>query len=769
MMSRIIRIVVVLPAPLVPRKPKMRPGLTEKLTSSTAWNDPNVFDTFVISSAIDTPTPHFLPVPGRFYRRPAWSRSMTHAQKHAANTFQTQYPEGSRLAYAPRVVSPPSVTNGDQIMTTSLTKTVPATHSYGSWPSPVTTTMLTASPPGVREPGSNGRDLLWIETRPQERGRYVLVVQTTHGPQDVTPEPFNVRSRVHEYGGAAWAADGDLIVFSNFSDNRLYRIDGIGAVPRPITPEGDYRYADFQLDRQHNRIVAVREDHTSRDHEPVNTLVVLDLDGPNHDGGEVIVSGSDFVSSLRLNRAANKLAWLTWNHPNMPWDATLLSRATLTPEGTLSDIQIVAGGPQESVILPGWDNLDRLLFVSDQSGWWHLYRNDGTSESVQLTTGEREFGVPLWQFGASTWTELADGTIVIAWTQGGTWHLGSLNPETRDLAPIALPFTAISEIRGHPDGRGVVLKAGSPTEPSALIVLDPESGSYESLKSASDVPLDSGYLSIAEPVSWTTPDGVIAYGFYYPPVNKDAKPPENELPPLIVESHGGPTGATSDTYSLQIQFWTSRGFAILDVNYGGSTGYGRAYRERLNGAWGVVDVDDCISGALSLIDRGLVDRDRLIIRGGSAGGFTTLAALAFRDVFAAGSSYYGIGDLEAMALDTHKFESRYLDTLVGPYPAAIDVYRERSAIHHVDKLSSAMILFQGLDDKVVPPNQSVTMADAVRARGLPVALLTFEGEGHGFRMADTIRQALEAELSFYGQVFGFEPADDIPRLKIDNL
>lgn len=642
--------------------------------------------------------------------------------------------------------------------------------SYGAWPSPVTPEMLTQSPPGVREPGHNGHGLMWVETRPQEKGRYVLVVQTPDGPRDVTPEPFNVRNRVHEYGGGSWVADGELIVFSNFADNRLYRLDGLGNEPRPITPERAYRFADLQLDRAHNRVVAVREDHSDPTREPVNTIVALNLDGPNDDGGTVLVSGTDFVSSPRLNGEASRLAWITWDHPHMPWDATVLSWATLSPQNDLGEPLVVVNGTRESAILPGWDRHDRLIFVSDRTGWWHLYRLGEDGEQAQLTGGEVEHGVPPWQFGASTWTELADGTIVTAWTAGGVWRLGSIERGTTDtLSPIDLPFTTLSDIEAHPDGKRVTLKAGSPHERSALAVVDPETGTWGYVTPPAADRLDPGYTSIAEPVSWATPDGATAHGFYYAPTNNDVHAPSGELPPLIVESHGGPTSASSAGFDLEVQFWTSRGFAILDVNYGGSTGYGRAYRERLNGAWGVVDVDDCASGALALADRGLVDRERLIVRGGSAGGFTTLAALAFRDIFSAGASYYGIGDLEAMALDTHKFESRYLDSLVGPYPETIEVYRERSAIHHVDRLTSPMILFQGLDDKVVPPDQSVTMAAAVRARGLPVALLTFAGEGHGFRMAETIERTLEAELSFYGQVFGFDPAGDIPVLKIDNL
>ncbi len=667
------------------------------------------------------------------------------------------------------VAEPPLTSPEDHAVTTSNPDRTVQSLPYGAWPSPVTAEMLTESPPGVLEPGDNGQVPMWVESRPQEKGRYVLVTGTPDGPLDLTPEPFNVRNRVHEYGGGSWAADGDLVVFANFADNRLYQLDGIGNEPRPITPEGGYRFGDLQLDRVSDRIVCVREDHTDPAREPVNTIVALDLDGPNEEGGTILVSGGDFVSSPRLSRDGSKLAWIEWNHPDMPWDETVLSWATLSSGNALGEPQIVANGVRESAILPGWDRQNRLVFVSDRTGWWHLYRLGDDGEQTQLTGGEVEHGIPLWQFGASTWAELVDGTTVTAWTANGVWNLRSIGAGTSELAPITLPFTTMSDVHVHPDGQRVMLRAGSAHEPAALIVVDPASGDWDYVNPPQADRLDGGYTSIAEPVSWPTPDGATAHGFYYAPTNKDVSAPAGELPPLIVESHGGPTSATSATFDLGVQFWTSRGFAVLDVNYGGSTGYGRAYRERLNGAWGVVDVDDCGSGALTLAERGLVDRERLIVKGGSAGGFTTLAALAFRDVFAAGASYYGIGDLEAMARDTHKFESRYLDSLVGPYPEAIDTYRERSAIHHVDRLSSPMILFQGLDDKVVPPDQSITMADAVRAKGLPVALLTFAGEGHGFRMAETITRTLEAELSFYGQIFGFTPAGNIPTLRIDNL
>ncbi|MDQ3654853.1 MAG: prolyl oligopeptidase family serine peptidase, partial [Chloroflexota bacterium] len=579
----------------------------------------------------------------------------------------------------------------------------------------------------------------------------------------------NVRTRVHEYGGGAWAAADRTIVFSNFDDNRLYRLTPGSDRAEPITPEGGFRYGDLKLDLDRRRIICVREDHSFAEAEPVNTLVQLALDGPNEGGGAILVSGTDFVSSPCLNATGDRLAWLSWNHPNMPWDGTELWIASIDGAGEISDVQRIAGGTTESVFQPGWDSHGDLVFISDRTGWWNLYRATPDSAPEALTTQEVEYGVPQWVFGMSTWAPLADGSIVCAWTSDGVWSLGRLEAGASAPAAYDLPFTSIGNVRVHPSGRGVVFSAGSPTEPSRIVHLDADTGDWTTLAASAETGIDERFLSIAEPVSWPTEDGQTAHGFFYAPKNPEAQAANGELPPLIVESHGGPTSATSAGYDLGVQFWTSRGFAVLDVNYGGSTGYGRAYRERLNGQWGVVDVDDCVSGAMVLAEGDRVDPERLAVRGGSAGGYTTLAALAFRSAFRAGASYYGIGDLEAMARDTHKFESRYLDTLVGPYPEARDLYIERSPIHHVDRLGSAMILFQGMDDKVVPPNQAFTMADAVRAKGLPVALLTFDGEGHGFRKAETIQRTVEAELSFYGQVFGFTPAGEIEPILVDNL
>ncbi len=643
----------------------------------------------------------------------------------------------------------------------------------GSWPSPITPDALTRASVRLSEPETDGTHVYWIEARADEGGHGVLVREGDPAPVRVTPDGFNVRDRVHEYGGGAWAAADGIIVFSHFDDNRLYLLTPDSGSPRPITPEGAFRYADLQIDLNRRRVICVREDHSFPDAEPVNTLVQLALDGPNEHGGEMLVSGTDFVSSPCLNAAGDHLAWLSWNHPNMPWDGTELWTASIDVEGNLSGIRHVAGGARESIFQPGWSGDASLIFVSDCTGWWNLYRADVGSEQGSapeaLTRQEAEFGVPQWVFGMSIWALLADGSIVCAWTSNGVWSLGHLEPGASTPVAFDLPFTAISSVRTHPSGKGVIFSAGSTAAPSRLVHLDVATGEWTTLAASAESWLDERYLSIAEPVSWETEDGQTAYGFFYPPKNPEARVPDGERPPLIVTSHGGPTSATTTAYDIGIQFWTSRGFAILNVNYGGSTGYGRTYRERLNGMWGIVDVDDCISGAMALAERDLVDPGRLIIRGGSAGGYTTLAALAFRSAFRAGVSYYGIGDLEAMARDTHKFESRYLDSLVGPYPETKDRYIERSPIHHVDRLNSAMILFQGMDDKVVPPNQAFMMADAVRAKGLPVTLMTFEGEGHGFRKAETIQRTAEAELSFYGQVFHFQPAGKIEPVVVENM
>jgi dipeptidyl aminopeptidase/acylaminoacyl peptidase len=618
----------------------------------------------------------------------------------------------------------------------------------------------------------DGDDVYWLEGRPAEGGRYALVRRTRDGAiVDAVPRDINVRSRVHEYGGVAYLVADAVVYCSNFADHRVYRIAPDGAV-RPITPPGAWFYADFALDTRRSRLICVREDHTTPGDEPVNSLVSIPIDAGGESSGTVLTAGYDFYSTPRLSADGSRLAWLSWRHPNMPWDGSELWVADVAADGTLRHSRRIAGGPSESIYQPGWSPDGALYYVSDRSGFWHLYRSSNGSTDIHVTNdssvSDAEFGRPQWVFGTASWLFAGPSRLVLSFTRRGMWHLATLDLDdgaVRPLTPEIVPHDWMAANETH-----VVLVAGSHTQPDAVTRVDLASAAVETLRSASTLQIGEGYLSTAEPVEFPTTGGMIAHAFYYRPTNKDFAAPSGEQPPLIVISHGGPTSAARSTLDLQIQYWTSRGFAVADVNYGGSSGFGRAYRDRLNGRWGIVDVDDVINAVKFLAARGLADERRAVIRGGSAGGYTTLAALTFHpDVFKAGASYYGISDLEVLEIDTHKFESRYSHTLIGPYPAARDVYYARSPIHAVDRLSCPLILFQGLEDKVVPPNQSQMMADAVRAKGLPVAYLAFEGEQHGFRKAETIVRCLEAELYFYGAVFGFVPADRIPPVAIDNL
>jgi dipeptidyl aminopeptidase/acylaminoacyl peptidase len=638
---------------------------------------------------------------------------------------------------------------------------------YGSWRSPITSAMIAAETVGLGQVSLDGDDTYWIESRPAEGGRSVLVRRTADGDRpDLTPTPFNVRSRVHEYGGGAYTVRDGIVIFSNFADNRLYRLDLVKGEtgPHPITPEADWRYADIVTDAPRRQLLCVREDHTVSGTEPVNTIVAVPLDG--EDEQQVLVSGPDFVATPRLSSDGSQLAWLSWNHPNMPWDCTELWVTDLDDVGKPGTARLVAGGPSESVFQPEWSPEGTLYFVSDRTGWWNLYRAvDGEIEPLCLM--EAEFGVPQWVFGQSTYGFAGNDRIVCAYKQGGIWQLASLSTADGQFAPLKTPFTDIGQVRVG--GGKVVLVAGSPTEPSQVACLELATGERKTLRRSSEVTVDAGYVSVPDPIEFPSGDGLTSYAFFYRPANRDFAAPEDERPPLVVQSHGGPTASSNATFDLGIQYWTSRGFAVLDVNYGGSTGYGRDYRERLKGRWGIADVEDCANGARYLTERGEVDAERLIIRGWSASGYTTLAALTFRDIFKAGASYFGVSDLEALAKETHKFESRYLDSLIGPYPERRDVYLERSPIHHTERLSCPMILFQGLDDKVVPPDQAESMHEAVKAKGLPVAHVTFDGEDHGFRKAENIERTYDAELLFYSKVFGFELPDPVEAVEIANL
>ncbi|MGE0103268.1 MAG: prolyl oligopeptidase family serine peptidase [Blastocatellales bacterium] len=636
------------------------------------------------------------------------------------------------------------------------------TAPYGSWRSPITSDLIVSGSIGLSQPVCSGADVYWLESRPVEKGRNVLVRRAADGTiRDLTPQPFNVRTRVHEYGGAPFALCGDEVVFSNFADQRLYRM---GSEPIPITPPVDLRYADGVFDSARSRIICVREDHTGGGHEPVNTIVSVDLDGENP--GKVLVEGSDFYAAPRLSPDGSRLAWLSWNHPNMPWDGTELWVGTIGPDGALTDRELIAGGTDESIFQPEWSPGGVLHFVSDRTGWWNLYQSrDGQTRG--LCPMGADFGQPLWVFGMSSYDFISEDRIICMWFENGFSKLGLLETSSGRLERIESNYTRLDGIRAC-SGSAVML-AASPVSPTEIVRFDPADGQFSAIRRGSDLSVDAGYLSAPKAIDFPTAGGRIAHAFHYPPLNPEFEPPEGELPPLLVMIHGGPTAAASPSLRMGIQYWTSRGFAVLDVNYGGSTGYGRAYRDRLKGSWGIVDVEDCVNGARYLVERGLADGNRLAITGGSAGGYTTLCALTFHSAFKAGASHYGVSDLEALDIDTHKFESRYTQSLVGPYPECRDLYIERSPIHHTGRLSAPVIFFQGLEDKIVPPNQSEMMVDALRSRGLPVAYVTFEGEQHGFRQAANIKRALDGEFYFYSRIFGFEPADPIEPVSIENF
>jgi dipeptidyl aminopeptidase/acylaminoacyl peptidase len=614
---------------------------------------------------------------------------------------------------------------------------------YGSWKSPISADLIASAVLGLGQTVLDGDDVYWLELRPHEGGRSVIVRRRGDGTTaDVTPPPFNVRTRVHEYGGGDFTVRDGSVYFSNFADQHLYRQPS-GGRPQALTSTPGRRYADTIVDAARRRLICVCEDHTGGTREPANTLVSVRLDGnPNL---QVLVAGNDFYASPRLSPDGARLAWLTWNHPNMPWDGTELWVGEVDASGALSCAQCIAGGPEESIFQPEWSPEGVLHFVSDRTAWWNLYR--WREQRLEpLCEMAADFGRPLWQFGMSTYAFESSDRLICCYTEHGSWRLarlgpavgvgsagplpvGSLQPTKSDrlLGPaarhfqqIATPYSEIADIRA---ARGVaVFRGGSPTEPTAIVRLHLESRQFEVLRQSSDVSIDAGYLSAPEPIEFPTAGGLTAHAFFYRPHNRDYIAPEAEKPPLLVRSHGGPTSVASSALDLRTQYWTSRGFAVLDVNYGGSTGFGRAYRQRLNGNWGVVDVDDCVNGALFLVRRGEVDANRLAIT------------------------------------DTHKFESRYEDRLVGPYPQCRDLYRQRSPLHFADRLSCPVIFFQGLDDKVVPPSQTEAMVAALRSKGVRVAYIAFPGEQHGFRRAETIKRALESELDFYARVFGFQLA-----------
>lgn len=653
--------------------------------------------------------------------------------------------------------------------------------SYGAWRSPITAELIVKGSIGLGQIEVEGDNLYWTEGRPAEGGRSAIVHRDPTGAiQDLIPVPFNARSRVHEYGGGSLAVDQGVVYFVNFADQKIYLVDTAASLnpesnpeiktPVALTESGNYRYADLVIDRScgcHNRsrqrLIAIREDH-SHDGEPINTLVAIDLANGSHQ--QILASGQDFYSSPALSADGKYLAWLTWQHPDLPWYNTQLWVAAFDKAGNLEQPQLIAGGADESIFQPEWGAEGSLYFVSDRSNWWNLYCWQ-QGEITPICEMTAEFGLPQWVFAMKTYGFASPEEIICTYGQQGLWYLGKINLQTKELTTLEIPYTDISGLRVN--NHQAVFLGGSATAPIALVVMDLRTQELEVVRVSNQVEIPSSYFSMPEAIAFPTEQGLTAYGFYYPPCNPDYVAPPDEKPPLIVKSHGGPTAATSSSFSLRIQYWTSRGFAVLDVNYGGSTGYGREYRLRLDGQWGIVDVDDCTNGAKYLVNRGLADPQKLAIAGGSAGGFTTLAALTFRDTFQAGASYYGVSDLEALARDTHKFEARYLDRLIGTYPDQREIYVERSPINSTDRLDCPVIFFQGLEDKVVPPNQAEMMVSALRQKGLPVAYVAYPGEQHGFRQAENIQRTLEGELYFYSRVFGFALAEAIDPVEIFNL
>jgi dipeptidyl aminopeptidase/acylaminoacyl peptidase len=644
---------------------------------------------------------------------------------------------------------------------------VATTAPFGSWRSPIDPATVARagrrlSSPAIAADGA----VWWAEGRPTEGGRVVLMRRPPGGEAgEVTPAEVNVRTRVHEYGGGAWCLAGpDLALFVDFADQRLYR-QGLGEGPVAITPEPEtaagLRYADLRVTPDGSTVLGVREVHGEG--EPENQIVALPMDG----SGEptVLAAGRDFYSFPRPSPDGRWLAWTCWDHPNMPWDGTEL---WLAPLDDPSQARLLAAGPSESVFQPEWDAEARLHFVSDRDGWWNLYRAEG-DEVRQLTAEEADLAHPQWLFGGATYAFLAGGAIACVRCAGAEERLFVLDPGAERLRDLGLPYTSFGFPSLAARGEKLAFAAAGPERETSVVVLDLAAGETETVRVSSETEIDPAYVSVPRPIEFPTGGGEVAHAFYYPPANAEFEGPEDEGPPLIVQSHGGPTSNATPALDREFLYWTSRGFGVVDVNYRGSSGYGRAYRDRLRGEWGVVDTEDCIAAARFLAEQGEVDGERLAIRGGSAGGYATLCALVFHGDFATGASYYGVADAEALARDTHKFEARYLDGLIGPYPERADLYRERSPINFAERLQVPVILFQGLEDEIVPPNQAETMVAALRRNGIPHAYLAFEGEQHGFRRSETEIRCLEAELYFYGRILGFEPADELEPVEIDGL
>lgn len=619
---------------------------------------------------------------------------------------------------------------------------------YGHWPSPVTPELLTAQGVRISDPQAVDDRLYWLETRPQEKGRNLLICEQAGERTELFAAPLSIRTRAQEYGGSSYLATDRFIFFVRDDDQRLYQYDITTRQTTPLTPEGAFRYADFCFSEPHQRLLAVRENYTEDSHNPCAEIIVIDLQNRQT---EIFANGADFYSNPRISPDGKQLSYLRWFHPHMPWDTTECVLAQLDEQGNILGEEIIAGGNNESIFQPQWSPDNQLYFVSDRNNWWNIYRWNGENAEV-ICAMDAEFATPQWIFGMSTYGFLNTQEIFCCYSQQGFWQTGVIDLATGHLRKIPTEFRDISAI--HCNDNCAWFLAASATQSSQLWYYNCH---QITAVTKNITTLSQDYIAHANAIEFATRDGEIAYGFFYRPTNAQATLPSDfsssSLPPLLVMCHGGPTGATETGLNLKIQFWTSRGFAVLDVNYRGSTGYGRQYRDRLKNNWGITDVIDACSGVDYLVAQGLVDKNKVAIRGSSAGGYTVLAALTFSNLFKAGASLYGIGDLEALAKDTHKFEAHYLDSLVGAYPQELATYHARSPIHHIEQLNCPVIFLQGLQDKVVPPAQAEAMVNALTAKGIYTEYVTFAEEAHGFRQAKTIQQALEAELAFYLKVF----------------
>ncbi|MBT8127627.1 MAG: DUF829 domain-containing protein [Gammaproteobacteria bacterium] len=636
-----------------------------------------------------------------------------------------------------------------------------STAPYGSWKSPITSQLIASQTVALDQVRIFNGSLYWLERRPEEAGRTVVVRFSRNTRSDMLPPPFNARSRVHEYGGGVYCVCQPGVFFVNDADQDIYRV--IDDRIERITLTEHMRFADLSYDAERERILCICEDHGVSSKEPANSLAAVDIQS-----GEIMIlhSGYDFYSNPRASHDGTRLAWLCWNHPNMPWDGTQLWLGRIDADGLLAHAEHVAGDSTISIFQPEWSADNRLYFVTDESGWWNLARLE-QRQTVAVTNIESEFGLPQWVFGQTTYAFCEHNKIICSRISDGSGQLSLIDLDTFELTDIEIPLTTFDSICADNGTAGII--AASKRDFSQVIKLDSARLETQTLVRSCDIAIDDAYLSTGQNFWLETRHADKIHAIYYAPANKDYQAPAEQLAPLIVLCHGGPTGAAHASLDIRKQYWTSRGFAIVDVNYSGSTGYGRDYRERLKDNWGVRDVEDICDAAKFFASKGIVDASRLIVKGSSAGGYTVLAALTFHDTFSCGASYYGISDLETLCADTHKFEARYTEQLIGRYPEQQSIYRQRSPIHHVDQLSCPIIFFQGLEDRVVPPSQAEKMVSALKNKGIPVCYVPFENEQHGFRQAVSIKSALDAELYFYSVIFGFRTGDELPPIAIENV